>query len=112
MRGKRKKDVIEEYLRGGTSYRELGSKYGVSSSTLQRWVEAAGRDKTAGAESGFTEKAKEAEKAEGADPTAEIRRLREELRRERLHNELLNAMIDIAEEQFEIPIRKKRGAKR
>ena len=104
MRRKRKKDVIEEYLRGGRSYRELGAKYGISSSTLQRWVEGAGRDRTG--------KAGEAEKGEeAADAAAEIRRLREELRRERLRSELLNAMIDIAEEQFEIPIRKKRGAK-
>ena len=104
MRGKRKKDVIEEYLRGGMSYRELGAKYGISSSTLQRWVEGAGRDTTRTAQEG--EKGEEA-----ADAAAEIRRLREELRRERLRSELLNAMIDIAEEQFEIPIRKKRGAK-
>jgi len=106
MKGKKKREIVEEYLRGGTSYRELGEKYGISSSTLQRWVEAAGRDRKgqAGAES--------VEKEEEADSAAEIRRLREELRREKLRSELLNAMIDIAEEQFEIPIRKKRGARR
>jgi hypothetical protein len=46
------------------------------------------------------------------EPGAEVRRLRKELEEARLYNKLLNAMIDIAEEQFEIPIRKKRGARR
>ena len=41
-----------------------------------------------------------------------MRRLRKELEEARLYNELLNAMIDIAEDRFEIPIRKKPGAKR
>lgn len=44
--------------------------------------------------------------------TTDVRRLRRELEEARLHNKLLNAMIDIAEEQFEVPIRKKSGAKR
>ena len=108
MRGKRKKDVVEEYLRGGTSYRELGLKYGISSSTLQRWVGATGREEKDGEEAGSGSR----ERKEEVDPAAEIRRLQEELRRERLRTQLLNAMIDIAEEQFEIPIRKKRGARR
>lgn len=43
--------------------------------------------------------------------SAEIRRLEAELRRERLHNKLLNSMIDIAEEQMGVSIRKKHGAK-
>jgi transposase len=47
-----------------------------------------------------------------AELSAEVRQLRKELEEARLYNKLLNAMIDIAEEQFEIPIRKKPGAKR
>jgi transposase len=42
---------------------------------------------------------------------AENKRLREELGLERLRTLSLNVMIDIAEEQFKIPIRKKPGAK-
>jgi len=42
---------------------------------------------------------------------AENKRLREELELERLKTLSLNVMIDIAEEQYKIPIRKKSGAK-
>lgn len=91
--------------------RELERKYDVSSSTIHRWV-------------------KEYERAEGpkqdtrgqevwralvvkdAELSTDVRRLRKELEEARLYNKLLNAMIDIAEERFEIPIRKKPGAKR
>jgi hypothetical protein len=47
-----------------------------------------------------------------AELSTDVRRLRKELEEARLYNKLLNAMIDIAEEQFDIPIRKKPGAKR
>ena len=42
---------------------------------------------------------------------AENKRLREELELERLRVLSLNVMIDLAEEQFKVPIRKKPGAK-
>ncbi len=42
----------------------------------------------------------------------EVSQLREELRKERLRTELLNAMIDIAEKDLKINIRKKSGTKR
>lgn len=44
--------------------------------------------------------------------SAEVRQLRKELEEERQYSKLLNAMIDIAEDRFEIPVRKKSGAKR
>ncbi len=40
-----------------------------------------------------------------------VKELQRELEEARLHNKLLNTMIDIAEEQLGIQIRKKRGAK-
>jgi hypothetical protein len=42
---------------------------------------------------------------------AENKRLREELELERLRSLSLNVMIDLAEEHFKVPIRKKSGAK-
>ena len=41
----------------------------------------------------------------------EVKRLRRELELERLRSEGLEIMIDIAEKEFKIPIRKKPGAK-
>lgn len=43
---------------------------------------------------------------------SDVKQLQEELRKARLHNKLLNAMIDIAEEQLNVDIRKKSGTKR
>jgi hypothetical protein len=42
----------------------------------------------------------------------EVKLLQQELRKAQLHNKLLNAMIDIAEDQLKIDIRKKSGTKR
>jgi hypothetical protein len=41
----------------------------------------------------------------------EVKELQRQLDEARLHNKLLTAMIDIAEDELGIPIRKKRGAK-
>lgn len=42
---------------------------------------------------------------------AEITRLRKELRQEKMRSEALDTMIDVAEEMFNIPVRKKAGTK-
>jgi transposase len=102
-RDKIKEKAVTEYITGGRSYRELEAVYGIASSTLQRWVAASGLERRGvdGEESAI----------EGETPAEEIRRLRRELDEARLHGKLLEAMIEIAEEQYDIPIRKKRGAK-
>ncbi len=33
-----KEQIINEYLIGGSSFRTLGKKYGISSSAINRWV--------------------------------------------------------------------------
>lgn len=43
---------------------------------------------------------------------AELARVKEELRKEKLRADAYDTMIDIAEDMFKIPIRKKAGAKR
>jgi len=42
----------------------------------------------------------------------DIKQLQHELRKARLENELLNAVIDIAEKELKVDIRKKSGSKR
>ncbi len=42
---------------------------------------------------------------------AEITRLRKELRHEKMRADALDTMVDVAEEMFNIPVRKKAGAK-
>ena len=87
--------IVAEYLTGKTTYRELSEKCGYSLGTIHRWVKEAVRKRPV--------------KGVEGDAEEEIKRLREELRRSELHNKLLNAMIDIAEEDLGVTIRKKRG---
>jgi transposase len=96
-----REQIVAEYVRGGVSYRELGRKYGLNHRQIHRWVKAYRRGVPADKERRYT-----------GEQVAEIRRLRKELEDARLKNELLTAMIDIAEEQMGVDIRKKRGAKR
>jgi len=50
--------------------------------------------------------------AENESLPMEVKQLQKALRKAQLHNKLLNAIIDIAEEQLKVDIRKKSGAKR
>jgi transposase-like protein len=106
----KRREVVKEHLEGGASIRELGRRYGVSRSTVHRWV------KQAEAAGGIEELERQERRAELSARERDllpkdVKSLQKELEEARLYNQLLNAMIDIAEEQFEIPIRKKSGAK-
>lgn len=107
----RKIEVVEEYLRGGYSLRELEEKWGVPRETIHRWVKKA-QEAGDGGQVERMEARRELAARQGGELPAEVRRLQKELEEARLYNELLNTMIDIAEEQLGVDIRKKRGAKR
>lgn len=104
---KSKKGVVREYLKSGKTLREYGGEKGISASTLHRWVRAYERGEDLGGVARRRVGIEEAREMPG-----EVKRLRRELTEARLHNELLNAMIDIAESEMGVEIRKKRGAKR
>lgn len=101
--------VVREYLAGGTTYRRLAGKYGVPRTTICRWVEAGIGENNAAME---MSKVKAGGKGGEDAESVELRRLRKELEKTRLENKLLKAMIEIAEEQLGVDIRKKRGARR
>jgi transposase-like protein len=105
-----KEAIVADYLSGGGSFRYLGKKYDVAFKNIQRWVmEYKGIKRT---------KIKKEPSADcSLSPSSpplptELKQLQEELRKAKLHNELLNAMIDIAEKDLKIDIRKKSGTKR
>lgn len=100
-----KEAIIAEYLSGDTTYRRLGSKYGIDFRILHSWVM-----KYQGKQPKVAKKSKPEQEEQAALPT-DVKQLQAELRRARLHNKLLNAMIDIAEDQLKIDIRKKSGTK-
>jgi len=102
-----REQVVSEYFQGGTSTRKLGRKYGYGNSTISRWVMAGAKDK---------DKYKKLVAAKLVLKQVEImpsdvKQLQEELRMSRLKVSLLEAMIDISDEQFGTDIRKKAGTR-
>ena len=107
---KLRETVVAEYRAGGVTLRELGLKHGVNFRQIHRWVKrgkiSKGNERSAlGRAERLLGKGRE-------QMPVEVEKLQKELEEARLYARLLNTMIDIAEEQFEIPIRKKPGAKR
>lgn len=103
---KEKHEIIAEYLSGGTSTRKLGNKYGYSHVTISRWVMAHnkyGKKQPLQVSKAILE-------ADGPMPS-DIGGLQEALRLSRLKVDLLEAMIDISDEQFGTDIRKKAGTR-
>lgn len=104
-----KEAIIAEYLMGGTSFRKLSAKYGIKHQKIHGWVQTfQGRRKEKIKVNHFRGRPK---KDQPSRETRDVKKLQKELVKAQLHNKLLNAMIDIAEEQLGVPIRKKSGAK-
>ena len=101
-----KEAVIAEYLTGNISYRTLGIKYGIHFQLVHSWVmKYQGKKRVNILKPNMVH-------SEEAPLSTDVKKLQQELRKAQLHNKLLNAIIDIAEEQLEIDIRKKSGTKR
>ena len=102
-----KEGIIAEYLTGNTTYRKLGDKWGIDFRIIHSWVMKY---------KGKTTKSQSKPKNESVGlseplPT-EIKKPQEELRKSKLHIELLNAIIDIGGKELGVDLRKKSGAKR
>jgi hypothetical protein len=104
-----KEAIISEYLQGGTSYRLLGSKYGYTHQRIHNWVTNFIGKKVVKKTKALK---KEVVSSVEEELPKEIKLLQEELRKAKLYNKLLNNIIDIAEDQLKIDIRKKSGTKR
>lgn len=98
--------IIAEYLLGDTTYRKLGAKHGVDFRIIHHWV-----TRFQGKPVKRKPKIKSTDDLPQEELPTDVKQLQEELRKTKLHNKLLNAMIDIAEEQLKIDIRKKSGTK-
>ena len=102
---KQKQEIIAEYLLGGTSTRKLAIKYGYGHVTISRWVMAYQRQ-TKNHPLKYSKAILELKEMPGT-----VEELQEALRLSQLKVELLEAMIDISDEQFGTDIRKKAGAR-
>lgn len=104
----KRRQVIEEYLLGGTTTRKLAEKYECHYSTVSRWT------------MGKKEKKKESLLRKTSEPQTarvweelpkDVAGLEQELYLMRIRLELLEAVIDIADEQFGTDMRKKAGTR-
>jgi transposase len=102
-----KEQIIAEYLAGGITFRKLAEKHRVDFRIIHSWVaQYKNYDKSKMQKKVTTPSIKKNEEL----PT-DIKQLQRELNKAKLHIELLNTMIDIAEDQLKIDIRKKSGTK-
>jgi transposase-like protein len=116
-----KKEAVREYLVDGISYRTLAQKYGVSRSTINKWVLVHQgihdlprshkqisydlQQKTLG------KKSKQAARPDQSELEKKIEVLEKQLEWEKLRALALDTMITVAERELNIDIRKKPGTK-
>lgn len=99
---------MAEYLVGGVSLREMGLKYGINFRVIHRWVKGLERGKVPEGE--VILPVRPILIADAEEMPVDVQGLQRELKEARLYNKILNAMIDIAEDEMGVPIRKKPGA--
>ncbi|HTE26317.1 helix-turn-helix domain-containing protein [Flavitalea sp.] len=106
-----KQEIIREYLGGDINLTALERKHGISRRTITRWIIDHQGFLPPGKFTVESSRLMEMKKKFRKDIPEEVAELQKQLEQERLRNKLLNAMIDIAEKELKIPIRKKSGTK-
>lgn len=116
-----KEQIILEYLDQGCGYRKLQEKYGISRTTICKWVQIYqgihGLERTQKQQNHYLRDMDDPHKKRlpKANPTAQdlekkIAALEKQLQWEKLRADALDTMINIAEEKLDISIRKKSGS--
>lgn len=117
-----KKEAVREYLVDGIPYRTLAEKYGVSRSTINKWVlvhQGIYNIPRSHKQSSYDLQQKtlgKKLKPSGNDPEVselqkKIEVLEKQLEWEKLRSHALDTMINVAERELHIEIRKKPGTK-
>jgi transposase-like protein len=101
--------IIAEYLTGEITFRQLAAKYGVDFRTIHYWVSSYKGKITPKAK--LRKNSLQSEIAPVVLP-AEVKKLQAELRKAKLHAEVLEEMLKLSEDLTGIELRKKFGAKR
>ena len=115
-----KEQAITEYLTQGVGYRQLAKKYGVSRTTINKWVmihlgihnippTQKQQKYYLSAMNNSPEKSTAADQLNEQQLQRKIVLLEKQLAWEKLRSEALDTMINIAEKQLDISIRKKSG---
>ena len=107
--------IVQEYLYTEISQLELKKKYNFGGSqTIYNWMSKFGLSKEDNAQIELHQTmAKQIEKTSSElELELKIKKLEEDLKYEQLRTKALSLMIDIAERELKVDIRKKSGAKR
>ena len=115
-----KTQVIQEYLETGVGYRKLAAKYGISRTTINKWVmihqgihhisaTAKQQQYYLSAMNSSKDKKPQQEQQELQAMQQKIALLEKQLEWEKMRAFALDKMIDIAEDKLNISIRKKSG---
>ena len=111
-----KEKIIQEYLNTGCGYRKLQEKYGVSRATICNWVQVYqgihNLPKTSLQQKHYISPMQRKQKETHANEAAlldKIASLERQLKHQELRAEVLDKLIDVAEKQLNISIRKKPG---
>jgi transposase len=107
--------VVQDYLTSGISKEELKRKYNYTGcNNIYRWMRKFGLSKPSEDQKElhrFMAKEKQKSSLE-QELELKIKKLEEDLKREQFRTKALSTMIDIAERELKVDIRKKSGAKR
>ncbi len=105
-----KEEIIAEYLVGGISFRKIGEKYSLPSSTISGWVQTYQGRKVNWRERMRRKKVKE-QQLELPQLPEDVKQLQASLRKAELHNKLLEEILRLSEEHTGIDLRKKFGTR-
>ena len=112
------KQAVKEYLTKGLTYRQLAKKYGVNHTTINRWVlvhqgihnlPRTKRQNSYDIQQMKQGKNSSQKKVAVSDQEQKIALLEKQLAWEKMRADALDKMIDIAEKELNVPIRKKPG---
>lgn len=110
-----KLEVVNYYYEHGGDRKATLAKYGIDHSSLRDWLRRyPEKERVVSLLNQIQRDMAKSYKRLPSDAhaaQAEYERLQKELEQERLKNTALTVMIDIAEQEFKVPIRKKSGAK-
>jgi transposase-like protein len=115
-----KDQIIQEYLNTGCGYRKLQAKYGIGRTTICKWVQVyQGVHNLQPTDlqqkhyiNPMAKKAKEDQAATSENEAALLQKiavLEKQLAHQELRAEVLDTLINVAEKQLNISIRKKPG---
>ena len=107
--------IVSDYIQGLMSSKEIVQKYGLSSrQVLLSWVDKFAKDEdlvSLPAKQTSDDMANLSLEDRLKELEAENKRLQRALELEKLRSKAYNTMIDVAEQTFNIPVRKKSGTK-